>query len=138
MGGTGKQCRGADWGEYLVRESLKNFYNYIASDEELFVYIRINAGRWNEKSYLQMKKIVKEVIKDYKNEDCYPKAFVRYFVTNIPSIINILSGFRHCPDEEISEYHTEEMYLSMIAERIKELKNLQREFINSLWNLYIL
>ena len=64
MGGTGKQCRGADWGEYLVRESLKNFYNYIASDEELFVYIRINAGRWNEKSYLQMKKIVKEVIKD--------------------------------------------------------------------------
>ena len=121
-----------------MRESLKNFYNYIASDEELFVYIRINAGRWTEKSYLQMKKIVKEVIKDYKNEDCYPKAFVRYFVTNIPSIINILSGFRHCLDEEISEYHTEEMYLSMIAERIKELKNLQREFINSLWNLYIL
>ena len=120
-----------------MRESLKNFYNYAASDEELFLYIRINAGRWNEKSYLQMKTIVKEVIKDYKNEDCYPKAFVSYFVTNIPSIINILSGFRGCLDEEISEYHTEEMYLSMIAERIKELKNLQLEFIHSLWNLDI-
>ena len=116
-----------------MRESLKNFYNYAASDEELFLYIRINAGRWNEKSYLQMKTIVKEVIKDYKN----PKAFVSYFVTNIPSIINILSGFRGCLDEEISEYHTEEMYLSMIAERIKELKNLQLEFIHSLWNLDI-
>lgn len=117
-----------------MRESLKNFYHYIASDEELFVYIRINAGRWNEKSYLQMKTIVKEVIKDYKNQDCYPKAFVNYFVTNIPSIINILSGFRRCLDEEISEYHTEELYLSMIAERIKELKSLQLEFMRSLGN----
>ena len=122
----------------MVKESLKNFCKYSASDEELFMYIRINAGEWNEESFVKMKKLVREVIKDYENEECYPKIFVKYFVLNIPSIINILSGFRHCPDEEISEYHTEEMYLNMIAERIKELKNLQREFINSLWNLYIL
>lgn len=115
-----------------MKESLKNFYDYKASDEELFVYIRINAGKWNEKSYLQMKKIVKAVIKDYRNEDCYPKAFVSYFFTNIPSIINILSGFKRATDEEIREYHTEEIYLSMIAERIKELKDLQLEFMHSL------
>lgn len=82
-----------------------------------------------------MKKIVREVIKDYKNEDCYPKVFVSYFVTYIPSIINILSNFRGCTDEDIREYHTKEMYLSMIAERIKELKNLQREFENSLLSI---
>ncbi len=45
-----------------------------------FVCIRINAGRWNEKSYLQM-------------------------------------------------------YLSMTAERIKKLKNLQLEFMHSLWDM---
>lgn len=50
-----------------MKESLKNFYNYDASDEELLMYIRINAG-------------------------------------------------------------------SMIAERIKELKNLQSEFRDSLWD----
>ena len=118
-----------------MKESLKNFYNYKASDEELFEYIRMNAGKWNEKSFLQMKKILREVIKDYKNEDCYPKEFVSYFVTYIPSIINILSGFRRCTDEELCKYLTEELYLSMIAERIKELKNLQLEFERSLWNL---
>ena len=121
-----------------MKESLKNFYKYKASDDELFTYIRINAGKWNEKSFIQMKKIVREVMRDYRNEDSYPKAFVSYFDIYIPSIINILSNFRGCTDEEIREYHTKEMYLNMIAERIKELKNLQREFINSLWNLYIL
>ncbi len=93
----------------------------------------MNAGKWNEKSFLQMKKILREVIKDYKNEDCYPKIFVSYFVREIPSIINILSNFKGCTEEEIREYHTEEIYLSMIAERIKELKNLQLEFKNSLF-----
>ena len=102
-----------------MKESLINFYKYNASDEELFGYIRINAGKWNEKSYIQMKKIIREVIEDYKNEDFYPKVFVSYFFSNIPSIINILSGFIGCTDEEIREGYTEETYLSMIAERIQ-------------------
>ena len=42
-----------------MKESLKNFYKYKASDDELFTYIRINAGKWNEKSFIQMKKIVR-------------------------------------------------------------------------------
>lgn len=115
-----------------MKESLINFYKYNASDEELFGNIRINAGKWNEKSFIQMKKIIREVIEDCKNEDCYPKVFVSYFFRNIPSIINILSGFRGCTDEEIREGYTEETYLSMIAERIQELKNIQLEFMDSL------
>ena len=119
-----------------MKESLKNFYKYNASDEELFTYIRINAGEWNEQSFIQMKKIVREVIKDYKDEECYPKVFVSYFTRNIPSVINILSNFRGCTDKEIQEGYTEETYLSMIAERIKELKNLQLEFEHSLYEQY--
>ena len=115
-----------------MKESLINFYKYYASDEELLMYIRTHGGKWNEQSFIQMKKIIREVIKDYKNEDCYPKVFVIYFVREIPSIINILSNFKGCTDEEIREYHTEEMYLNMIAERIKELKNIQLEFSDSL------
>ena len=89
-----------------MKESLKNFYKYKASDDELFTYIRINAGKWNEKSFIQMKKIVREVIKDYRNEDCYPKIFVSYFITYIPSIINILSNFKGCTDKELSKGYT--------------------------------
>ena len=36
-------------------------------------------------------------------------------------------------DEELRKGYTEESYLSMIAERIKELEKLKLEFQNSLW-----
>ena len=117
----------------MIKESLKNFCKYSASDEELFMYIRINAGEWNEESFVRMKKLVREVIKDYENEECYPKIFINYSVLNIPSIINILSNFRGCTDEELRKGYTVESYLSMIDERIKELKELKMEFENSLW-----
>ena len=121
--------------KYMVKESLKNFCKYSASDEELFMYIRLNAGEWNEESFVKMKELVREVIKDYENEDCYPKIFINYFVLNIPSIINILSNFKGCTDEELRKGYTVESYLSMIAERIKELKKLKMEFEDSLWPL---
>ncbi len=117
----------------MVKESLKNFSKYSASDEELLMYIRINAGEWNEESFVKMKKLVREVIKDYENEECYPKIFINYFILNIPSIINILSNFKGCTDEELRKGYTVESYLSMIDERIKELKKLKMEFENSLW-----
>ena len=117
----------------MVKESLIKFCKYSASDEELFMYIRINAGKWNEESFLKMKKLVRFLLKDYENEDCYPKIFINYFVLNIPSIINILSNFKGCTDEELRKGYTVESYLSMIAERIKELKKLETEFQNSLW-----
>lgn len=119
----------------MARESLKNFCKYSASDEELLMHIRINAGEWNEESFVKMKKLVREVIKDYENEECYPKIFIKYFVLNIPSIINILSNFKGCTDEELRKGYTVESYLSMIAERIKELKKLKMEFEDSLWPL---
>ncbi|MCM1099777.1 MAG: hypothetical protein NC079_09755 [Clostridium sp.] len=115
-----------------LKESLKNFYEYNASDEELFTYIRTNAGEWNEQSFIHMKEIVREVMEDYKDENYYPKIFVSYFMRNIPSVINILSGFKRCTDKEIQKGYTEEIYLSMIADRIRELKNLQEEFSRSL------
>ncbi|MCM1063703.1 MAG: hypothetical protein NC420_04375 [Eubacterium sp.] len=115
-----------------MKESLQDFHKYNASDDELFTYIRLNAGEWNEQSFIRMKKIVREVMKDYKDEDYYPKIFVRYFMLNIPSVINVLSGFKRCSDEEKQKGYTDETYLSMIAERIEELKNLQREFMHSL------
>lgn len=119
-----------------MKESLKKFYNYNASDDELFMYIRTNAGEWNEQSFIQMKKTVREVMKDYKDENYYPKVFISYFICNIPSIINMLSGFKRCSDEEMQKGYTEEMYLSMIAERIEELKKLQLEFSHSLYEQY--
>ena len=46
-------------------ESLKKFYEYMGSDEELMYHIRINA-EWNEESFLKMQQLVREVIKKIK------------------------------------------------------------------------
>lgn len=118
-------------GENSMKDSLKNFIEYLGSDEELMYYVRINV-EWNEESFIRMKHLVREVIRDYENEDFYPKIFVQYFMREIPSVINILSHFKGCSEKELSAGYTKETYLSMIAERIKQLKNLHWEFVKSL------
>ena len=62
-----------------MKDSLKKFYEYLVSDEELMYYVRINV-EWNEESFNQMKQLVREVIKDYADEDYYPKRFTIYFM----------------------------------------------------------
>lgn len=114
-----------------MKESLKNFYDYLGSDEELMCYIRINV-EWNEESFIKMKHLVSEVFKDYENENYYPKRFIMYFMREIPSIINMLSHFKKCTEKELLAGYTEETYLGMIAERIEQLKKLHWEFVNSL------
>ena len=51
-----------------MKESLKKFYEYLASDEELMYFVRMN-GEWNEKSFCEMKKLVKDVMEDYAKEE---------------------------------------------------------------------
>lgn len=116
-----------------MKNSMKKFYEYIQSDEELMYYVRINT-EWNEELFIKMKKLIREVINDYENEDYYPKRFVMYFMLEIPSIINILSHFKTCNEKERLAGYTEESYLSMIAERRKQLEELRKEFIDSLWH----
>lgn len=115
-----------------MKESLKNFYEYCSSEEELMYYVRINA-EWNEESFLKMQRLVRDVMKDYANEDYYPKSFIVYFMIEIPSVINMLSHFKKCTEKEYLLGYTDESYLSMIAERIKQLNKLRREFIDTLW-----
>lgn len=79
-----------------------------------------------------MEQLIREVIKDYADEDYYPKKFVVYFMREIPSIINILSHFKGCTEEVLMRGYTEETYLNMIAERIEQLKKLRNEFVYSL------
>ena len=114
-----------------MKDSLKKFIDYISSDEELMYYIRINV-EWNEDLFIKMKHLVREVIKDYENEDYYPKRFIIYFMREIPSIINILFHFKKCSEKELLAGYTEETYLNMIAERIKQLNKLRWKFIDSL------
>lgn len=116
-----------------MKSSLKKLYEYIQSDEELMYYVRINA-EWNEELFIKMKKLIREVINDYENDDYYPKRFVMYFMLEIPSIINMLSHFKTCNEKERLAGYTEESYLSMIAERRKQLEELRKEFIDSLWH----
>lgn len=114
-----------------MKDSFKKFIDYLGSDEELMYYVRINA-EWNEESFIKMKHLVREVIKDYENEDYYPKIFIIYFMREIPSIIIILSHFKKCSEKELLAGYTEETYLSMIAERMEQLNKLRWEFIDSL------
>lgn len=114
-----------------MKESLKKFYEYLASDEELMYSVRINA-EWNEESFSKMQKLVKAVMADYAMEEVYPKEFVLYFVREIPSVINILSQIKVCTEEKLLEGYTQETYMSMLADKIKQLENLKWEFIKSL------
>ncbi len=118
-----------------MKDSLKKFYEYVGSEENLMYYVRINV-RWNEEVFLKMKKVIREVMNDYENEDHYPKRFVMYFILEIPSVINMLSHWKTGSQEDMlpGETYTEEKFLSMIAERIKQLEELRKEFIQSLWH----
>lgn len=51
---------------------------------------------------------------------------------DIPSIIHSLSCWKQCSEKELLAGYTEEGYLHMIAERIEQLKDLHKEFIDSL------
>ena len=115
----------------MVKDSLKKFYEYYASDEELMYYIRMNA-EWNENSFNKMKQLARDVMRDYADEDYYPKKFVVYFFREIPSVINIISNFRKCTNKELQAGYTDETYLCMIADRINQLKEFRWEFIKSL------
>ena len=115
-----------------MKDSLKNFYEYISSEEDLMYCVRINV-EWNENSFNKMKQLARAVIEDYAEEDYYPKSFIRYFMRDIPAIINILSHYKVCTDQDLlAAGYTNEMYQCMIAEKIKQLKAFQREFIDSL------
>ena len=114
-----------------MKDSLKKFYEYLESDEELMYYVRINA-EWNEELFSKMKQVVRAVIKDFEEEDYYPKRFILYFMKDISSIIDMLSRYKGCTEEELLAGYTEETYLNMIAEKIEQLKKFQRECISSL------
>ena len=46
-----------------MKDSLKKFYEYLGSDNELMTYVRLN-GEWNEEAFCEMKKLVKEVMEE--------------------------------------------------------------------------
>lgn len=115
-----------------MKESLINFYDYLGSDEELGYFVRINA-EWNEESFCKMKKLIRAVITDYAQEESYPKSFVGYFMNEIPAIINMLSHFKVCTEENFKEGYTQETYMSMIADRKKQLNELIEEFNKTLY-----
>lgn len=115
-----------------MKDSLKKFYEYLGSDNELMTYVRLN-GEWNEEAFCEMKKLVKEVMEDYDEEDYYPKGFILYFMLEIPSTINILSQIKVCREEELLKGYTQETYMSMLSDKMKLLEELKREFIDSLY-----
>ncbi len=114
-----------------MKTSLNNFFEYVASDEELMYFIRINA-EWNEESFIKMEQLSREVMKDYVNDDSYHKRFIIYFMREIPSIIEMLSHFKVCPEDYIKDGCTQESYRSVIAEKVKKLEKLRQDFIASL------
>lgn len=115
-----------------MKESLSRFYDYLDSEEELYYFVRMNA-EWNEESFCKMKQLVRAVMADYAHEDIYPKRFAGYFMNDIDAIINMLSHFKVCTEENIKQGYTQETYMNMIEDRKKQLKELMWEFRDTLW-----
>jgi len=107
-----------------MKDSLKQFFEYNDSDEELAYYIRMNA-EWNEESFIRMQQLVKKVIEDYSDDDYYNKTFVFYCVEIIGVIIGTISREDFC--NTWPECFTQESYKDFIAERIEQLKLLQKD-----------
>lgn len=118
-------------GKMTMRESLSKFYDYLDSEEELSYFVRINAD-WNEESFCKMKQLLREVMADYAQEDFYPKSVVGYFMNNIPDTINSLSHFKVCTEKNIKQGYTQETYMSMVADRKKQLNEFMWEFRRTL------
>lgn len=114
-----------------MKESLSRFYDYLDSEEELGYFVRLNA-EWNEESFCKMKKLVRAVMADYAHEDLYPKRFVGYFMNDIDAIINMLSHFKVCTEENIKQGYTQETYMSMISDKKKQINELMWEFRKTL------
>lgn len=116
-----------------MKDSLRKFYEYLGSDENLMFYVRIRA-EWSEDSFLKMRHLARDAMRDYAAEDYYPKRFTAYFMREIPALIDILSHFKHGSEKELLAGYTDESYRSMIAERIEQLEEFRQEFIRSLEN----
>ncbi|MGN6714475.1 hypothetical protein [Anaerocolumna jejuensis] len=112
-----------------MKASLKKFIEYVDSDEELFCFIRINA-EWNEESFIKMEKLVREVMDDYSMDNFCHKGYAYYCIEIIRLIIGTISHDMFCntwPDS-----YTQESYRIFIAERVRRLEKLQKDFIASL------
>ncbi len=58
-------------------------------------------------------------------------------MNEILSVINILSQIKVCTEENLLKGYTQETYISMLADKIKQLEELKYEFIDSLiFNIY--
>lgn len=112
-----------------MKDSLKKFYEYADSENELLKYVRLN-GEWNEELFYEMRRLVREVINDYDKEKGYPKKFIYYFMATIPSIIDMLSQMKD--SSEVPRGYTQESYANMLSEKMKLLYELGREIRRSL------
>ncbi len=55
-------------------------------------------------------------------------------MNDIPSVINMLSYFKVCTEKDLKKGYTQETYMSMIADRKKQLNELIVEFRRTLYN----
>lgn len=114
-----------------MEDSLQAFYEYLGSEEELMYSVRIHAA-WDEESFLNMRRLARAVMAAWGDRDWYPKRFVAYFMRDLPAVVHMLRQFRSCSAEEAAAGWTEAAYLDMIAERARQLEELQLEFLCSL------
>ena len=112
------------------KDSLKEFYDYLSSDEELMYDIRMHA-EWSEASFIKLKQFVYVIMQEYKDKPYYPERVISY-MQSIPTMIHILSQFKKCSQKNLEEGYTQETYLEMICNKIDELNQLYDIFMNSL------
>lgn len=109
-----------------MKDSMKQFYEYYISDEELMGYIRTTA-EWNEKSFIKMKQLAEAVMKDYEDEDYYPKKFVRYFFVRYPNAVHRLNQCKAFHGEGTLPGYESSLRMA------EQLDELYKEYRDSLW-----
>ena len=112
-----------------MKESFKEYLEYLDSDEELEYYIRINAT-WNEGSFERLKTLLKEMETDYAADMYYPRPLISFYVKGVDRIVGVVTNplFLNNPDAG----YTKESYAVMILQRAAELRALKERFLSTL------
>lgn len=105
-----------------MKESLKNYLEYLDSDEEFIFKVRMER-EWDDNTYQELINLIMTVINDYKEDDVVPIPVVLFFTSGLNQLVGMVSN----PDFFTN---TSKTYEDLVRSRVKEMEALQQQFFS--------
>lgn len=105
-----------------MKESLKNYLEYLDSDDDFTFKVRMNF-EWDDEAYQEFIRLMMDVINDYKDDHLVPIPVVLFFTGGIKQLIGMVTNplfFNSATPE----------YEALVRKRVGELEELQKKFLS--------